>query len=79
MGKVTILRTGEIPYYWYGVCKYCKSVIAYKRNENDFPQIEELKIRCPKCDTICLMYREDTTIGKNIKNMVPLSERENSL
>jgi rRNA maturation endonuclease Nob1 len=78
MGIMKIIKQGEVPLFWYGRCKYCKSFFEYKRDENEQPPITGFKKTCPTCGKHIELYRIDTKTGENIKNSVPLSERENS-
>jgi predicted DCC family thiol-disulfide oxidoreductase YuxK len=75
MGTMKIIKEGDIPLLWYGHCKYCDSVMEYKRSINEKPPMTEFKKRCPLCDELIDFYCIDTDRGRSIKDSVPISER----
>jgi RNase P subunit RPR2 len=68
-----ILVTGVIHNKWFGKCENCYTISL--ATDKDFrSELELQKVvdwKCPYCSKLMKFYRDDTDIGKKIKDDVP--------
>jgi len=64
-----ILKEGIIFKTWYGECRNCGSII--KASSEDFRcenlVYQKIQSPCSYCGALLTFYREDTTVGDNIR------------